>query len=155
MESLVGFLGTLTYWHWFALGAGLMIVEIFLPTFYMMWVGIGAIVVGLIVMLSPALHWSWQLTIFGLMSVTSSLVWNAFYRRGSGGAANALALNQRMVRNVGRRAIVAESFRAGRGSVLLDDTRWQASCEGGAELVPGASVEIVGADGSTLRVRAA
>ena len=94
------------------------------------------------------------LMLFGALSIVSTIVWHAAYKK-NGGPSPDSDLNQRARRYLGRRAVVAEAFRNGRGSILLDDTRWQALSEGGGDLDPGAAVEIVGADGATLRVRAA
>ena len=155
MDMIVDFLGSMTSWHWFALGAALLILEIVTPTFYMLWLGIAAVVTGLVMLVAPSLHWTWAITIFGVMSVISTILWQAFFaNHRSQDAVRDLSLNQRTGRYVGRRAVVAESFRNGRGPILLDDTRWQAVCEGGGELEPGSSVEITGADGAILRVRA-
>lgn len=155
MDDVVTFFAAMTFWHWFALGGVLLILEIFTPTFYLIWPGIAAVVVGIIALVAPELRWEIDVTIFGVMSLVAIVVWHGFYKRGGGGAASALALNQRTERYIGRRAIVAEGFRSGRGPVLLEDTRWQAVSESGADLAPGSSVEIVGADGVTLRVRPA
>ena len=153
MDQLTDFLGAMTYWHWFALGAVLLIVEILTPTFFFVWFGIAAVLVGLLHLAMPGLSWQISLTVFGALSIVSTVVWHAFYKK-NGGPTPDSDLNQRARGYLGRRAVVAEGFRNGRGPILLDDTRWQAVSEGEADLAPGASVEIVGADGATLRVRA-
>lgn len=156
MEPVVEFLSALSYWHWLALGGVLLILEIFTPTFYLIWPGIAAVVVGVLKLIMPDLTWQASLTIFGVMSLAAILVWHFFYKSGpKHDVVETSALNQRARRYVGRRAVVAESFRGGRGPVLLDDTRWQAVNEGGNDLGAGASVEVTGADGAVLRVRAA
>ena len=154
MEPVVAFLAGLTFWHWFALGGVLLILEILTPTFYLMWPGIAALVVGLVKLAIPDLPWQMALTIFGVMSVVATIVWQSLYKRGRE-SDNAGDINQRTRRYVGRRAVVAEGFRGGRGPILLDDTRWQAISEGGGDLGAGSAVEITGSDGVTLRVRPA
>jgi membrane protein implicated in regulation of membrane protease activity len=154
MEQFTDFLGAMTYWHWFALGAVLLIVEILTPTFFFIWFGIAAVLVGVLHLAVPGTSWQTSLTVFGALSIVSTVVWHAAYKK-NGGPSPDSDLNQRARRYLGRRAVVAEAFRNGRGSILLDDTRWQALSEGGGDLDPGAAVEIVGADGATLRVRAA
>lgn len=154
MDGVIEFLEGLSYWHWFALGAALLIVEILTPTFYFIWPGVAAVVVGLLLLVLPELPWTVTLSVFGGLSVAATLVWHSYFKPRTGDRTNAMALNQRSTRYVGRRAVVADGFRGGRGPILLDDTRWQAVSESGADLAPGASVEITGADGAILRVRA-
>lgn len=154
MDQVVTFLAGLVYWHWFALGAVLIILEIFTPTFYLIWPGIAAVVVGLAKMVAPDLSWQTSLTIFGVMSLVSIVVWHAFYKRGPRDAVDTSSLNRRAKHYVGRRAVVAEGFRSGRGPILLDDSRWQAVNEGGSDLGAGSAVIVTGSDGTTLTVRA-
>jgi membrane protein implicated in regulation of membrane protease activity len=154
MDQIVAFLAGMTYWHWFALGAVLLILEILTPTFYLIWFGIAAVAAGLLKLAMPDISWETSLTVFAIMSVVSTVIWHGFYKRGGHARhEDGRGLNQRVSGYVGRRALVAEGFRNGRGPILLDDSRWEAIAEGGLDLSPGASVEITGADGVTLRVR--
>lgn len=154
MGEIIAFIDQMSYWHWFAFGSLLLIVEIFSPTFYFMWPGIAAVVVGVLKLFIPDLSWQIALTVFGVMSVVSTIIWATLYRRGKT-KDPASRLNRRTLAFTGRRAVVAEGFRSGRGPVLLDDTRWQAISDDGSDLEPGSAVEITGAEGAILHVRAA
>ena len=154
MDQIIAFIDQMTYWHWFAFGSILLIVEIITPTFYFMWPGIAAVTVGVLKLLMPDLSWQVAISVFGVMSVVSTVVWTVFYRRGKSTDA-AAGLNQRTRGYTGRRAIVAEGFRSGRGPILIDDSRWQAISDDGADLAPGSAVEITGSDGAILRVKPA
>jgi membrane protein implicated in regulation of membrane protease activity len=153
MPEVVTFLESLTYWHWFALGAGLLILEIMTPTFYLIWPGIAAVVVGTILLFVPDIGWELSFAIFGFVSLATMIVWNGAFRQAGTGEVEDTSLNQRARRYVGRRVVVAEAFRGGAGPIFLDDTRWQAINETGTDLGPGALVQIVGADGAVLLVR--
>jgi membrane protein implicated in regulation of membrane protease activity len=155
MDGMIAFLEGLSFWHWFALGAGLMIIEILTPTFYFIWPGAAAMAVGLLLLVLPELPWTVTLSVFGTLSVVATLVWHSYFKPRGGDRAGRMALNQRSTRYIGRRAVVADGFRGARGSILLDDTRWQAVNDSGTDLAPGAPVEIVGADGVILHVRPA
>lgn len=154
MDQIISFIDQMTYWHWFALGSILIIIEIITPTFYFIWPGIAAVTVGVLKLFAPDLSWQVAISVFGVMSVVSTVIWTMFYRQSVKRDGNS-GLNQRTLGYVGRRAVVAEGFRSGRGPVLLDDTRWQAISDSGTDLAPGSSVEITGADGAILRVKAA
>ena len=52
------------YWHWLVLGIGLVIVEIFLPSFTIFWFGLGAIIVGIALWLFPTMDLAIQLSIW-------------------------------------------------------------------------------------------
>ena len=153
MEDIVAFLQTLTYWHWFALGAGLLILEIFTPTFYLIWPGIAAVIVGVVLLAIPDLGWEISLIVFGIVSLASIVVWHSVFRQARTGEVEQSSLNQRARSYMGRKVVVAETFRGGSGPIFLDDTRWQAINEAGSDLTPGAVVEIVGSDGAVFRVR--
>lgn len=155
MDQIIHFIDQMTYWHWFAFGSILLIVEIVTPTFYFLWPGIAAVTVGVLKLIVPDLSWQVAISVFAIMSVVSTVLWTVSYRRRMRGGDGASGLNQRTLGYTGRRAIVAEGFRSGRGPILIDDTRWQAISDDGSDLAPGSSVEITGADGATLRVKAA
>ncbi|MEH6617328.1 MAG: NfeD family protein [Porticoccus sp.] len=63
------------YWHWLVLGIGLVIVEIFLPSFTIFWFGLGAIVVGIALWLFPAMDLAIQLSIWIIASCAFALFW--------------------------------------------------------------------------------
>ncbi|MDT8419801.1 MAG: NfeD family protein [Desulfuromonadales bacterium] len=61
----------LLYWHWLAFGMLLILAELFVPSFTIIWFGLGALLVGLLawVGIEPALQWqllSWILLSAGL-----------------------------------------------------------------------------------------
>ena len=43
----------LLYWHWLVIGMLLVVAEIFIPSFTVLWFGLGALVVGLVEMVAP------------------------------------------------------------------------------------------------------
>lgn len=65
----------LLYWHWLVFGMLLILAELFIPTFAMIWFGLGAVLVGLLawVGFEPALEW--QLLIWILLSVGFTVAW--------------------------------------------------------------------------------
>lgn len=65
----------LAYWHWLVLGIGLVIVEIFLPSFTIFWFGLGAMVVGVALWLFPSMDLAIQLSIWIVASCGFALFW--------------------------------------------------------------------------------
>lgn len=64
----------LLYWHWLVLGLFLIIAEIFIPSFTIMWFGLGAIVVGL-VSLAIDMSFNWQVLLWTVSSVAFTILW--------------------------------------------------------------------------------
>lgn len=64
----------LLYWHWLVLGLFLIIAEIFIPSFTIMWFGLGAIVVGL-VSLAIDMSFNWQILLWTVSSVAFTVLW--------------------------------------------------------------------------------
>jgi hypothetical protein len=73
---------TLAYWHWLVFGMLLAGFEIFVPSFTALWFGLGAIVVGLLMLLFPGLPLFWQVLIWTLASAafTGGWVYHSKYR---------------------------------------------------------------------------
>ena len=43
----------LLFWHWLVLGMVLVVAEMFVPTFFILWFGFGALIVGLVEIYAP------------------------------------------------------------------------------------------------------
>lgn len=67
----------MAYWHWIVFGFALAAVEIFVPSFFMLWLGVSAIVVGLLAWVLP-LSFAVQLLIWGLLSLACLVMWFKF-----------------------------------------------------------------------------
>ena len=62
------------YWHWLVLGIVLIIAEIFIPSFTILWFGLGAILVGVVMSLFN-LSFALQLLLWTFASVVFTLLW--------------------------------------------------------------------------------
>lgn len=67
----------IVYWHWFVFGALLAGLEMFVPSFFMLWLGTSAIVVGILTLLLP-ISFTVQVLIWGVLSVVILVVWFKF-----------------------------------------------------------------------------
>jgi membrane protein implicated in regulation of membrane protease activity len=61
-------------WHWLVLGILLVIGEIFVPSFTILWFGLGAIVVGLVA-LAVDLSFSTEVLLWTCSSVACTVLW--------------------------------------------------------------------------------
>ncbi len=69
----------LFYWHWLLLGMVLMITEIFLPSFTILWFGLGAIVVGLVALIVD-MSFNIQLFLWLFSSIVFVLLWFKYFK---------------------------------------------------------------------------
>jgi membrane protein implicated in regulation of membrane protease activity len=65
----------LLYWHWIVFGIALMLTEMFLASFFVLWFGAAAVVIGGVVFLFPALATTWQIFLWTILSSVLALAW--------------------------------------------------------------------------------
>ena len=155
MEQLFPILAEIRAWHWLALGAVLVGIEIVSTTFYFLWLGIAAGIVGALLYVFPDMGVDTQIIVFAVLAVGSTVLWKRFAPASWNAADQGSTLNRRAAQYEGRRARVAEGFANGRGAVLIDDTRWSAVTADGSDPASGETVIVTGADGTVLTVKKA
>ena len=138
-------------WAWWVLGIILLIAEVLLPGFFLLWVGIAAILTGaLSLMLWDAAFWTWhvQWLVFAALSLAAVFAGRRFVT-GRGTASDEPFLNQRGEGLVGRTATLEQPISEGRGRIRLDDTQWTVR---GPDLPVGTRVRVVSGTGRDLTV---
>jgi len=68
------------YWYWVVLGVMLMLSEIVLTTFFILWFGLAAVLMGALTYLFPEIEISWQILIWTLLSSALALFWFKFLK---------------------------------------------------------------------------
>ena len=63
------------YWYWLAFGLILILLELAVPSFTIFWFGLGALVVGVLLLLLPDLSLTWQIMIWVIASSAFVLFW--------------------------------------------------------------------------------
>jgi membrane protein implicated in regulation of membrane protease activity len=152
-NTLVTLLAEIGPWHWLVLGALLIGLEAIMPSTYLLWPGIAAVVIGLVVAIDPEMGWQYQVLAFGILAIVASMGGRRWASKG-GIVTDQPQLNRRSAQYVGRLAIVTETFVGGRGQITIDDTRWSAETIDGSNPSKNINVEIIAADGALLKVRA-
>ena len=134
-------------WNWFILAAVFLFVEVMLPGVFMLWLGLAAILVGLI---SFGVVWSWQaqLIAFALASLACLPVWR-YFARAAQQPADSPFLNRRSQSYVGQVFTLDKPIVDGIGTIRIDDTVWRVS---GPDCPAGSRVKIAHADGARLAV---
>ena len=65
----------LAWWHWLVLGLGLGLLELLVPSFFIIWFGLGALLVGLAMMVLPELSFTTQVALWTVASVAMTVLW--------------------------------------------------------------------------------
>lgn len=140
---------TLGTWNWLIFGVLLMALELLAPGVFLFWLGLAALLVGL---LSFAVAPSWQLQIlmFAVFAAAAVPLWRRVARQKPGVNPNPL-LNRRSDALVGRVCTLDRPIVDGEGIVRIDDTVWRVA---GPDTPAGSRVRIVRADGASLTVAA-
>ena len=141
----------LGHWHWWILGVALLILEVFAPGAFFLWLGIAAGAVGVVVYLLPALAWEYQLLLFSILSVISIVVWRRFFRLRAEDT-DQPTLNRRGEQYIGRVFTLEAPVTNGMGKIRIDDTTWKIE---GPDCEPGTRIRVTGVDGTILKVEPA
>ena len=150
---MIALIVSLGAWSWIILGGILLAVEVMAPGTFILWLGVSAILVGLI---SFAIDWSWQEqgVAFAILAIASLVMWWKLVRRGrkDSDASDQPFLNRGAQGFVGRVFTLDKPIVDGAGTVRIGDTIWRVT---GPDCAAGSRIRIARADGATLYVEQA
>ncbi|MEW7975140.1 MAG: NfeD family protein [Candidatus Thiodiazotropha endolucinida] len=141
-------LNQLDYWHWLILAVVLMILEVFSPGAFLLWLGLAAGTVGLLLLLIPDITWQIQILLFALLSVTIIVLVRAFLQRRPI-ETDQPHLNRRGEQYLDRTFTLQEPIVNGEGKIHVDDTTWKIT---GEDCPAGTRIRISGVQGVVLQV---
>ena len=136
-----------THWFWLSLGLILGVAEMVAPGFFLMWLGLAALIVGLLDYAFP-ISIPFQVALFAVLSIITVFAGKKFLKDNPIETDDP-KLNDRGARLTGEIVTVVEAIADGHGRVKVGDTEWSAR---GADAGVGARVRVVGADGAVLLV---
>lgn len=136
----------LTHWTWWIAGAILVALEIILPGTYLLWAGISAAAIGVLIYFIPDVPVTIQLALFAVFAIAAIFISRKFLQRNKDGESD---ISLRGAHYIGREVTVENAITGGAGKVRVEDTVWLAE---GEDAVVGARVKITGVNGATLRV---
>jgi len=141
------------YWHWLLLGIALVMLEIFLTSFTALWFGLGAIVVGILLVVFPAMSAQIQLALWIVLSGGCAIFWFRYFRprmvdKTTAGLARESAIGERGI-------VIRVPMERTRGMVrfstpVLGDDEWEFICD--QPVVLGDRVHIKDFSGNSLIV---
>ena len=143
----------MVYWHWLLLGMALMLAEMFLGSFFVIWFGLAALLVGGCLWLEPGWTLGTQILLWTALSVALTLLWFRYLRP---------RMKDRTQAGDARAAVIGEAGRVlraphghTRGVVrfttpLLGDDEWAFICD--QSVAVGDRVYVKDFSGNTLIV---
>ena len=144
MESL---LSQFTHWHWWILAIILLVLEVFAPGTFFIWMAISALFTGLLALVLP-IGWELQFLFFAILSVVSVSLGRAYFKKRPIESEQP-NLNRRGAQYVGRTFTLNEPIVHGYGKIRVDDSTWKIE---GEDSPTGSQVKVVGVNGVVLKV---
>lgn len=142
----------LLWWHWMVLGFALVLLELAVPTFFLVWFGVGAIIVGIALVAFPALSFTWQVLAWLACSVVFVILWFKIFKPGLHKTRAGMAKGAA----IGEVGLVTRDIRPlGKGEVrfqkpLLGSDVWESIAD--EEIKSGERARVLDVEGNTLKV---
>jgi membrane protein implicated in regulation of membrane protease activity len=140
------------WWHWIVAGLAFVLLELAVPAFFVIWFGLGAIIVGVVVLAIPALPMSAQIMVWVLASVAMVLLWFRVFRRNQHKTLIGTADGE-VIGEIGLLVAAVEPFQPGRVRFqrpLLGTDQWP--CHAETAIAAGERVRVVAVEGSFVKV---
>ena len=134
----------LNFMHWLILGIALIILELFVWTVFLLWIGSSAITVGVIFFLFPNISGLLQLLIFIVLAVSATLLSKKYYPIKTVDE----QLYDKAKKHIGKECMIV-SIENEVAKVQIGESLWFAK---GSNLSAGQSVKIIGVESSTFIV---
>ena len=139
----------LASYGWWLLALLLIAAELVAPGYFLLWIGLAAGLMGLVMLAVPNLVFIVQAILFALLSIAVCLVYWKFIRPSAELRDDQPLLNRKGDRMIGRRVVVVDAIINGRGKVTVGDSAWLAE---GDDCAVGTAVKVVAVNGTSLQV---
>ncbi|MCL2162544.1 MAG: NfeD family protein [Betaproteobacteria bacterium] len=140
------------WWHWIVGGIVLVLLELVIPSFFVLWFGLGALIVGLLLLVAPGFPLAGQILLWAITSVAMTALWFRVFSRIRNKTRIGTASGD-IIGEIG--LLVAEAAPFQRGKVrfqrpVLGAEEWP--CTSDTEISIGTRVKLVSVEGSFLKV---
>lgn len=151
MEYILAYMMSMGPWSWLIVGLVFLGLEVLLPgTFILLWIGVAAIITGLLSFILPIGIQS-QLVIFAIGSVIAVFLGRKYFTANFHPSDRPL-LNQRAAQLIGQTYKVSEPIVNGKGKVKIGDSQWMVT---GPDADLGVNVTVTSVKGNRLIVELA
>ncbi len=140
------------WWHWAVLGIGLIVAELAIPAFFIVWFGLGALLVSFVLLVAPSMSLTAQLLSWTLASVAMAVIWFRIFKPGMHKTKIGMS-DSNIVGEVGMLIRDVAPFQKGQvrfQKPLVGSEVWE--CIADEEIRSGERVRVLGIEGSFLKV---
>jgi membrane protein implicated in regulation of membrane protease activity len=140
------------WWTWVVGGIALILAELAIPFFFIVWFGLGAILVGLLMLALPHLSLTAQLAVWTLASLAMVVLWFRVFKR-SFHKTRVGTADGEVIGEIGVLVSAVAPFERGRVRFqrpLLGSEEWV--CLADSAIAAGERVRVVAVEGSFLKV---
>ena len=140
------------WWHWMVLGLCLAMAELAVPAFFIIWFGLGAVFVGLLVLLFPGLSATAQFATWTLASLALVVLWFKVFKQSFHKTLIGTADGE-VIGEIGLLVGAVAPFARGKVRFqrpILGSEEW--ACIADTAIAAGERVRVVAVEGSFLKV---
>lgn len=149
---MIELLNQINHWHWIAFGLVLLSGELLGTAGYFLWLGISAILVGIVFTLLP-ISWQLQWTTFASFSLVTTWGWWRYQHKKDVQSEADSSLNQREKQLVGKTTRLEQDVQKGNCRIRLGDTTWSARTH--EDIAAGTLVKVIDVDGIVVTIEPA
>ncbi|MDZ5604483.1 NfeD family protein [Pseudomonas sp. RP23018S] len=138
------------WWIWLVFGVALILLELVLPTFFILWFGIGAVLVAPIALLAPSLQLDGQGLLWLLFSSIIIALWFKVFRRKK---PDVRWTADSVIGEVGLLTLAVSEFQKGRvrfQKPILGNEEWV--CIADTDIPAGERVRLTAIEGNVARI---
>ena len=143
---------TLEWWHWEIAGLALVLLELAVPAFFIIWFCFGAMLVGLVLLVAPGLALSAQIGVWVLASVAMTVLWFRVFKRSQHKTLVGTAAGE-VIGEIGLLVSAVAPFERGKVRFqrpVLGAEEW--ACVAESAIAAGQRVRVVSVEGSYVKV---
>ncbi len=140
------------WWHWAVLGIGLIIAELVVPSFFIIWFGLGALLVSIVLLVVPVLDLTNQMLTWTMASVAMVVLWFRVFKSGAHKTRIGMS-DSNVVGEVGLLIRDVEPYMKGQvrfQKPFVGSEVWE--CISDEAIKSGERVKVLGIEGSFLKV---
>lgn len=140
------------WWHWLVGGVGLILMELMIQAFFIVWFGCGALFVALLMLLLPDLPLAGQLGVWTVASVAMTVLWFRVFQPRRQKSLIGSASGE-VIGEIGLLVRAVAPFERGRVRFqrpILGAEEW--ICLAESDIPAGERVKVVAIEGSFLKV---
>ena len=140
------------WWHWMVLGVALILLELAIPAFFVIWFGLGAMIVGAALLIVPSMSLAVQIAIWIVASVAFVVLWVKVFKAQIHRTRVGMSKGQ-FAGEIGLVTRAIQPYQKGQirfQKPILGSESWEAMAD--EEIAPGERVHVLQVEGNILRV---